>query len=66
MLRDRVRTYAAIAGVLAVAGWIWAFSNANMPDVLWLLTVLLTLVAVALAIYAMVRGRRPGTDTSFR
>jgi hypothetical protein len=59
-------TYAAIAGALAVAGWIWALSNADMPDVLWLLTVALTVIAIALAIYAVVRGRPRGTDASFR
>ena len=51
-------TFAAIAGVLAVAGWIWAFSNADMPDALWFLTVALTIVAIALAVYAVMRGRR--------
>lgn len=50
-------TYAAIAGALAVAGWIWAFSSADMPGVLWLLTVALSVVAIALALYAVVRGR---------
>jgi hypothetical protein len=50
-------TFAAIAGVLAVAGWIWAFTNADMPDALWLLTVALTVVAIALALYAVMRGR---------
>ena len=50
--------YAAVAGVLAIAGWIWAFSNADMPDALWLLTVALTIVAIALAVYAVMRGRR--------
>jgi hypothetical protein len=56
--RDQMWVYAGIAAVLAVAGWIWAFSSADMPDILWLLTVALTVVAVALAIYAVVRGRR--------
>jgi hypothetical protein len=59
-------TYAAIAGALAVAGWIWALSNADMPDVLWLLTVALTVIAIVLAIYAVVRGRARRTDASFR
>jgi hypothetical protein len=54
-----------IAGVLAVAGWIWAFSNAEMPDVVFFATLALTVIAIALAIYAVVRGRR-GTDASFR
>ena len=50
-------TYAIAAGILAVIGWIWALSNADMPDVLWLLTVALTIVAIALAVYAVMRGR---------
>lgn len=66
MPSDRVWTYAAIAGALAIAGWIWALSNADMPDVLWLLTVALTAIAIGLAIYALVRGRARGTETSFR
>jgi len=59
-------TFAAIAGALAVGGWIWAFSNADMPDVLWLLTVALTVIAIGLAIYAAVQGRARGTDASLR
>jgi hypothetical protein len=59
-------TYAAIAGALAVAGWIWALTNADMPDGLWLLTVALTVIAIGLAIYAVVRGRARGTDASLR
>ncbi len=59
-------TFAAIAGALAVAGWIWAFSNADMPDVLWLLTVTLTVIAIGLTIYAAVQGRARGTDASLR
>lgn len=47
-----------IAGVLAVVGWIWALTNYEMPDALWLLTVALTIVAIALALYAVMRGRR--------
>ena len=54
-------TYAAVAGALAVAGWIWALTNADMPDALWLLTVALTVIAIALAIYAAMRGRDRGT-----
>ena len=58
MPKDRIWTYAGVAAALAVAGWIWALSNADMPGVLWLLTVLLTVGAIALAIYAAVQ-RRP-------
>ena len=54
-------TYAAVAALLAVAGWIWALTNADMPDILWLLTVALTVVAIALAAYAVIRGRRTST-----
>jgi hypothetical protein len=59
-------TYAAIAGALAVAGWIWALSDEGMPDALWLVTVALTVIAIALAIYAAVRGRARGADASLR
>jgi hypothetical protein len=61
-----VWTYAAIAGAIAVAGWIWALSNADMPDVLWLMTVALTVVVIALVIYAVVRGRAERTDPTLR
>ncbi len=57
-------TYAAIAGALAIAGWIWALTNADMPDALWLLTVALTIVAIALVVYALVRSRGRGADAS--
>ena len=66
MPSDRLWLYAAIAGALAVAGWIWALSNADMPGVLWLLTVALSIVAIGLAVYAFVRGRRPQAGTSSR
>jgi hypothetical protein len=56
--RSPIWTYAIIAGVLAVAGWIWALSNADMPDALWILTVILTVIALALAVYAAMRGRQ--------
>ena len=46
-----------VAAILAVAGWIWALSNAGMPDAFWLLTVLLSAIAVVLAIYAIFRDR---------
>lgn len=58
MPRDRIWTYAIVAGVLAVIGWIWAVSDEGMPDILWLLTVALTAIAIALAVYAAVRSRR--------
>ena len=58
MRRDPIWTYALIVGVVALAGWVWAFSNADMPDVLWFSTVILTVVAVVLALYAVARGRR--------
>ena len=58
--------YAGIAAVLAVAGWIWALTNADMPDLLWLLTVALTVIAIGLAIYALVRRRGQGADSSLR
>ncbi len=66
MPRDRMWTYAGVAAVLAVAGWVWAFSNADMPDAVWLLTVALTVIAIALAAYALIRGRKRGADASFR
>ncbi len=50
-------TYAIAAGVLAIIGWIWALSNADMPDILWLLTVVLSVLAIGLAVYAAMRGR---------
>ena len=59
-------TYAAAAAVLAVAGWVWALSDAGMPDALWLLTVALTVIAVALAGYALIRGRGRGAGASIR
>jgi hypothetical protein len=58
--------YAAIAGAFAVAGWFWALSDWDMPDVWWFLTVALTVIAIALAIYAAARGRARGTDASLR
>ena len=57
MPRDRIWTYAIVAAVLAVIGWIWSLTNYEMPDVLWLLTVALSIVAIALALYAIVRAR---------
>ena len=62
---DRTWAYAGIAAALAVAGWVWAFSD-GMPDALWLLTVALTVIAIALAAYALIRGRGRGADASFR
>jgi hypothetical protein len=64
--RDRFLQYAAVAAVLAVAGWIWALSDEGMPGVMWLLTVALTIVAIALAVYALMRSRGRGTDASLR
>ena len=63
MPRDRIWTYAIVAAVLAVIGWIWSLTNYEMPDVLWLLTVALSIVAIALALYAIVR-RRGSTATT--
>jgi hypothetical protein len=63
---DRLWLYAAVAGALALAGWIWALSNADMPGILWLLTVALTVIAIALAVYAAMQGRARGTDASLR
>ena len=57
MPRDRIWTYAVVAAGLAVIGWSWSRTNYEMPDVLWLLTVALSIVAIALAVYAIVRGR---------
>ena len=57
--RGRLRISLAIVAVLAVAGWIWALSNDSMPDALWVLTVLLSVAAVGLAVYALILGRRP-------
>ena len=48
------RTVKIVAAV-ALAGWIWAFSNVGMPDALWLVTVALTLVAIVLGIVVLVR-----------
>ena len=62
MPRDRIWTYAIVAAVLAVIGWIWALSNADMPDIVFFLTLILSVLAIALAIYAAVRGR--GTSTA--
>ena len=66
MTRDRVLLLAGLAAALAVAGWIWALTDAGMPDALWLLTVALTIIAIALAIYALVQRRAPGTGPSSR
>jgi hypothetical protein len=45
------------AAILAVVGWIWALTDAGMPDALWLLTVLLSVIAIALAVYAIISDR---------
>lgn len=51
-------TYAMVLGALAIAGWIWALTNADMPDALWLLTVAVTIVAIACAVYSVFRRSR--------
>ena len=56
--RGRLRISLAIAAAFAVAGWIWALSSDDMPDAMWLLTVLLSIAAVGLAVYALTLGRR--------
>ena len=49
---------ALIAGGLALFGWAWSISDVGIPDVLWLVTVALTLVfLVALAIGAVRHAR---------
>jgi hypothetical protein len=53
------RTVKIVAAV-ALAGWIWAFSNVGMPDALWLVTVALTLVAIVLGIVALLRRGNGG------
>jgi hypothetical protein len=60
--RGRLRISLAILAALAVAGWIWALSDDAMPDALWLLTVLISIAAVGLAVYALAQGRRPGAN----
>ena len=45
------------AAILAVGGWIWALTNVGMPDALWLLTVLLSVTAIVLALYAIISDR---------
>ena len=62
MPRGRLRISLAIVAVLAVAGWIWALSSEDMPDALWLLTVVLSIAAVGLAVYALTRGRTRSSD----
>jgi 4-hydroxybenzoate polyprenyltransferase len=54
---DRIWTYGRIAAALAVAGWVWAFID-PLSDPLWFLTIALTVIAMALLIYADVRDRR--------
>ena len=58
--------FMAIAAALAVVGWIWALSDEGMPDALWLLTVALTIIAIAMAVYTLVRSRGRGSDASLR
>jgi hypothetical protein len=60
--RGRLRISLAIAAAFAVVGWIWALASDDMPDALWLLTVLLSIAAVGLAVYALARGRRRGAN----
>ncbi len=45
----------AVVGALALAGWIWSVSNFDIPDALWLLTVLLTILFVVLLAYVLFR-----------
>ena len=60
--RGRLRISLAIVAAFAVAGWIWALSSDDMPDAVWLLTVVLSMAAVGLAVYALIRGRRRGAS----
>ena len=62
MPRGRLRISLAILAAFAIAGWIWALSTEDMPDALWVLTVLCSIVAVGLALYALTRGRRRDPD----
>lgn len=62
MPRGRLRISLAILAAVGVAGWIWALSDDSMPDAVWLLTVLISIAAVGLAVYALARGRRPGAN----
>ena len=55
--RQRLRVLAVVTALVAVAGWIWALSNSEMPDTLWLLTVALSIVAIVLSWYAFLRER---------
>ena len=48
----------AAVGVLAFTGWAWSLSNVTIPDVLWFVTVLLTLVFIGLLVVAGVRRIR--------
>ena len=48
----------AAVGVLVVTGWAWSLSNVAIPDVLWFLTALLTLVFIGLLVVAGVRRVR--------
>lgn len=54
----RIPTLVAVLGALALAGWIWALSDAGMPGALWVVTVILTILAVLLLLYMLVARRR--------
>jgi hypothetical protein len=56
--RGPLRVSLAILAAFAIAGWIWALSSEDMPDAVWVLTVVLSVAAVGLAVYALIRGRR--------
>ena len=48
----------AAVGLLVLTGWAWSLSNVAIPDVLWLVTVALTLVFIGLLVAAGVRRMR--------
>jgi hypothetical protein len=48
----------AAVGLLVVTGWAWSFSNVAIPDVLWFVTVALTLLFIGMLAVAGVRRIR--------
>jgi hypothetical protein len=48
----------AAVGLLVITGWAWSLSNIAIPDVLWFVTMLLTLVFIGLLAVAGVRRIR--------
>jgi hypothetical protein len=54
---QRSRVLAAV-GVLALTGWAWSLSDVAIPGVLWLVTVVLTLVFICMLAVAGVHRMR--------